>query len=47
MHQPGVEPIAERLHHLLRLVLPQQTMIDENTSKLRPDRLVDQHRGNG
>ncbi len=44
MHQLDVEPVAERLHHLVGLVVPQQAMIDENAGQLLADRLVDQHR---
>ena len=33
------------VHHLLRLALPQQAVIDENAGQLLADRLMDQHRG--
>ena len=34
------------LHDLLRLALPQQSVIDEDAGELIADRLMDQHRGN-
>ena len=38
---------AEQLDDLLRLVLPQQAVIDEDAGELIADRLVDQERGDG
>ena len=45
MHQSNIETIAECRHHLRRLVLPQQPVIDEDAHQLVADRLMDQHRG--
>ena len=44
MHQPDVEAVAERRHHLLRLAGAQQAVVDEDAGELVADRLVDQHR---
>ena len=44
MHQPDVEPVTERRHHLVRFALPQQAVIDEDAGQLVADRLMDQHR---
>jgi hypothetical protein len=38
---------AKELHHLARLVLAQQTVIDEDAGELIADRLVDQERRDG
>ena len=45
MHEPDVEAVAERAHHLLRLARAQQAVIDEDAGELLADRLVHQHRG--
>ena len=39
------EVAGEGAHHLLRLVEPQQAMVDEHAGELLADRLVDQRRG--
>ena len=45
VHQPDVEAVAERRHHLLRLACAQQAVVDEDAGQLVADRLMDQHRG--
>ena len=45
--QRDVVVAAEHRHHLLRLVLPHQAVVDEDAGQLLADRLVDQHRGDG
>ena len=35
---------AKEAHHLVRLALPQEAVIDEDAGELIADRLVDQHR---
>ena len=42
-----VEVAAERLDHLLGLVLAQQAVVDEDAGELVADRLVDEQRGDG
>ena len=42
-----VEVLAEGLHHLLGLVLPQQAVVDEDARELLADRLVHEQRRDG
>ncbi len=44
MNERDVEMAAEQVHHLVRLALPHEPMIDEHADELVADRLVDQHR---
>ncbi len=44
MHQRHLEVPAERLHHLLGLVLAQQPVVDEHAGELVADRLVHEER---
>ena len=44
MDERDVEMAAEQAHHLLRLALAHEAVIDEDAGQLVADRLVDQHR---
>ena len=44
VHERDVEMAAEQRHHLLGLVQPQQSVVDEDAGELVADRLMDQHR---
>src|SRR5581483_4179030 len=42
--EPGAEAVPEGLHHLVRLVLSQQPVIDQDAGELVADRAVDEGR---
>jgi len=43
MHQRDVVVMAEQVDDALRLVEPQQAVVDEHAGELIADRLMDQH----
>ena len=47
MDERDVEVLAERLDHLLGLVLAQQSVVDEDARELLADRLVHEQRRDG
>ena len=47
VHERHAETVAERVHHLRRLVLAQQAVVDEDAGELVADRLVYEQRRDG